>query len=59
VKSKVFAIMPVLQRTRFMKFREMSWPEARHLERAITTDFALVRAAKADHFGNVVFRGGS
>ena len=29
------------------------------LERAITTDFALIRAAKADHFGNVVFRGGS
>ena len=29
------------------------------LERAITTDFALIRAAKADHFGNVSFRGGS
>ena len=29
------------------------------LERAITTDFALIRAAKADHFGNAVFRGGS
>src|SRR5690242_15670506 len=29
------------------------------LERAITTDFALIRAAKADHFGNVAFRGGS
>jgi len=29
------------------------------LERAITTDFALIRAAKADHFGNVMFRGGS
>src|ERR1700751_3973826 len=29
------------------------------LERAITTDFALIRAAKADHFGNVVFKGGS
>jgi 3-oxoacid CoA-transferase len=29
------------------------------LERAITTDFALIRAAKADHFGNVTFRGGS
>ena len=29
------------------------------LERAITTDFALIRAAKADHLGNVVFRGGS
>jgi 3-oxoacid CoA-transferase len=29
------------------------------LERAITTDFAFIRAAKADHFGNVAFRGGS
>ena len=29
------------------------------LERAITTDFALIRAQRADHFGNVVFRGGS
>ena len=29
------------------------------LERAITTDFALIRAQQADHFGNVVFRGGS
>ena len=29
------------------------------LERAITTDFALVRAQQADHMGNVVFRGGS
>src|ERR1700761_5487853 len=29
------------------------------LERAITTDFALIRAAKADHYGNLVFRGGS
>jgi 3-oxoacid CoA-transferase len=29
------------------------------LERAITTDFAFIRAARADHFGNVVFRGGS
>ena len=29
------------------------------LERAITTDFALIRAARADHFGNVSFRGGS
>jgi 3-oxoacid CoA-transferase len=29
------------------------------LERAITTDFALIRAARADHFGNVAFRGGS
>jgi 3-oxoacid CoA-transferase len=29
------------------------------LERAITTDFAFIRAAKADHFGNVTFRGGS
>ena len=29
------------------------------LERAITTDFALIRAAKADHMGNLVFRGGS
>ena len=29
------------------------------LEKAITTDFALVRAQKADHMGNLVFRGGS
>jgi 3-oxoacid CoA-transferase len=29
------------------------------LERAITTDFAFIRAARADHFGNVVFKGGS
>ena len=29
------------------------------LERAITTDFAFIRAARADHFGNVAFRGGS
>ena len=29
------------------------------LERAITTDFALIRAAKADQMGNLVFRGGS
>src|ERR1700729_26324 len=29
------------------------------LERAITTDFALIRAAKADHYGNLVFRGGA
>jgi 3-oxoacid CoA-transferase len=29
------------------------------LERAITTDFAFIRAQKADHFGNVSFRGGS
>lgn len=29
------------------------------LERAITTDFALIRAQQADHMGNVVFRGGS
>ena len=29
------------------------------LERGITTDFALIRAAKADHMGNLVFRGGS
>jgi 3-oxoacid CoA-transferase len=29
------------------------------LERAITADFALIRAAKADHYGNLVFRGGS
>jgi len=29
------------------------------LERGITTDFALIRAAKADHLGNLVFRGGS
>lgn len=29
------------------------------LERAIRTDYALLRAAKADHFGNVSFRGTS
>ncbi len=29
------------------------------LERAITTDFALIRAQRADHMGNLVFRGGS
>jgi 3-oxoacid CoA-transferase len=29
------------------------------LERAITTDFALIRAQQADHMGNLVFRGGS
>jgi len=29
------------------------------LERAITTDVAFIRAARADHFGNVVFKGGS
>jgi len=29
------------------------------LEKAITTDFALVRAQQADHMGNLVFRGGS
>jgi 3-oxoacid CoA-transferase len=29
------------------------------LEKAITTDFALIRAQRADHMGNVVFRGGS
>ncbi|MGH3279157.1 MAG: 3-oxoacid CoA-transferase [Trebonia sp.] len=29
------------------------------LERAITTDFAFIRAKRADHFGNVVFWGGS
>jgi 3-oxoacid CoA-transferase len=29
------------------------------LEKAITTDYALIRAHKADHMGNVVFRGGS
>jgi 3-oxoacid CoA-transferase len=29
------------------------------LERAIKTDFALLRAARADHFGNVSFRGTS
>ncbi|HEX6449951.1 MAG TPA: 3-oxoacid CoA-transferase [Trebonia sp.] len=29
------------------------------LERAITTDYALLRAQRADHMGNLVFRGGS
>ncbi|HWG00964.1 MAG TPA: 3-oxoacid CoA-transferase [Trebonia sp.] len=29
------------------------------LERGITTDYALLRAQKADHMGNLVFRGGS
>jgi len=29
------------------------------LERAITTDFALIRAHKADRMGNLTFRGGS
>jgi len=29
------------------------------LEKAITTDFALIRAQQADHMGNLVFRGGS
>jgi 3-oxoacid CoA-transferase len=29
------------------------------MERAITTDFALIRAQRADHMGNLVFRGGS
>jgi 3-oxoacid CoA-transferase len=29
------------------------------LERAITTDFAFIRAKRADHFGNVQFWGGS
>jgi 3-oxoacid CoA-transferase len=29
------------------------------LEKAITTDYALIRAQKADHMGNLVFRGGS
>jgi 3-oxoacid CoA-transferase len=29
------------------------------LERGITTDYALLRAHRADHMGNLVFRGGS
>jgi 3-oxoacid CoA-transferase len=29
------------------------------LERGITTDYALLRAQRADHMGNLVFRGGS